>query len=181
MSEFTFSCPRCGKPIQCDIGYCGTEINCPACQQPITVPTQAANSPATPTIQTGSAAAGKSPKSAKRNALLAVTVVAVSLFLIVGAGLLWVWASHNKPVAWWRAEGNARDSAGHDDGKLVGNPIFSRGIIGEAFEFDSSGSYVKIPPSASLNPGGQLTIEFWMKADPGNAMTSFQGLVTSAL
>ena len=130
-------------------------------------------------MQIGNASSGKSPKSAKRNALFVAGVVAVSLFLIVGAGLLWVWASHGKPVASWRAEGNARDSAGHNNGILVGNPKFSRGITGEAFEFDGTGSYAKIPPSASLNPGRQLTIEFWMKAAPGNPMNSFQGLVTT--
>lgn len=38
MAEFKFFCPRCGKQIQCDTSYCGTQINCPACQQPIVVP-----------------------------------------------------------------------------------------------------------------------------------------------
>ena len=39
MPEFKFSCPQCSRQIQCDTGYAGTQINCPACKQPIVVPT----------------------------------------------------------------------------------------------------------------------------------------------
>ena len=38
MAEFKFFCPRCGKQIQCDHGYSGSQINCPACGQTIPVP-----------------------------------------------------------------------------------------------------------------------------------------------
>ena len=38
MAEFKFSCPQCGQHIQCDTGYCGTQINCPSCQKAILVP-----------------------------------------------------------------------------------------------------------------------------------------------
>ncbi len=38
MSEFKFSCPRCGQHILCDAPWSGREINCPACQQPLVVP-----------------------------------------------------------------------------------------------------------------------------------------------
>jgi outer membrane lipoprotein-sorting protein len=38
MAEFKFSCPQCGQHIQCDTGYSGVQINCPACQQAIVVP-----------------------------------------------------------------------------------------------------------------------------------------------
>src|SRR5262249_10581206 len=40
--------------------------------------------------------------------------------------------------------------------------------------------YVKIPRSPSLlSIQDEVTIEFWMKADPNNLMNTFQGLVTS--
>ena len=178
MAEFKFFCPRCGQAVQCDTGYCGSQINCPACQQPITVP-QALNPPATPTMQTGNVSAAKSLKSVKRKMLFAAAVVAVSLFLIVCAGLLWVWVSHGKPVAWWRAEGNAHDSASHDDGILVGNATFSDGIIGKAFRFDGVGSYVKIPKFRMPDIREGITVEFWMKAGPNNKMDTYQGLVAS--
>ncbi|MGA3266020.1 MAG: hypothetical protein ABSE16_04270 [Verrucomicrobiota bacterium] len=38
MPEFKFSCPNCGQHILCNAGYSGRQINCPACQQTITVP-----------------------------------------------------------------------------------------------------------------------------------------------
>ena len=38
MAEFKFFCPRCGKHIQCDTGYAGSQINCPGCGQTILVP-----------------------------------------------------------------------------------------------------------------------------------------------
>jgi hypothetical protein len=125
------------------------------------------------------ASAGKSPNLAKRNTLFVATVVAVSLFLVVCAGFLWVWASRSKPVAWWRAEGNARDRVGHNDGILVGNPIFSDGIIGKAFEFNGIGSYVKIPKSQKPDIIRGITMEFWMKASVNNELHSYQGLVAS--
>jgi hypothetical protein len=38
MSEFKFSCPQCGQHILCDMEWGGREINCPACQQTLVVP-----------------------------------------------------------------------------------------------------------------------------------------------
>ena len=38
MSEFKFSCPHCGQRIQCEQGYSGRQIACPACQRPFVVP-----------------------------------------------------------------------------------------------------------------------------------------------
>ena len=40
MAEFKFTCPQCKQHIQCDSGYVGSQINCPACQQAIVVPLQ---------------------------------------------------------------------------------------------------------------------------------------------
>ena len=38
MNEFKFSCPQCGQHILCDTQWSGREINCPACQQALVVP-----------------------------------------------------------------------------------------------------------------------------------------------
>lgn len=38
MSDFKFTCPHCQRHIQCDVSYAGSQINCPSCQQAITVP-----------------------------------------------------------------------------------------------------------------------------------------------
>ncbi len=82
-------------------------------------------------------------------------------------------------LAFWSGDGNATDSTGQHDGVLLGGANFAPGPLGQAFNFDAPGSFVKIPKSDGLNPAGQVTIEFWMNAAAGNAMENYQGLVTS--
>jgi hypothetical protein len=38
MSDFKFSCPKCGQKILCDTSNAGMQIPCPACQTSLTVP-----------------------------------------------------------------------------------------------------------------------------------------------
>ena len=98
---------------------------------------------------------------------------------------IWVATAGHPPVAraglvaFWSGDGNADDSTGRHNGVLVGGANFGPGPLGQAFNFDTPGSYVKISSSSGLNPGGEVTIEFWMNADAANAMDSYQGLVTS--
>jgi hypothetical protein len=83
-------------------------------------------------------------------------------------------------VSWWPAESNVLDSVGGNNGTLMNGAGFGPGEVGQAFNFDGVDDYVKIPQSASLNPGNQVTVEFWMKSDPDNPMnTCCQGLVSS--
>ena len=166
MNEFKFFCPRCGKQIQCDTNYCGTQINCPACQQPITVP-EALNFPNTSPAQTGVSPAGKLPKMARQKTFLIVATIVISLVIIAGIGFFIFSEFRGKPagaVAWWRADGNARDSAGHNNGTLQGGVHFSTGIIGQAFLFDTPDAAVKIAANSSLNVGADsgFTIECWV-------------------
>jgi Domain of unknown function (DUF4190) len=63
MSEFKFLCPECGQKILGDIAYCGTKIDCPACQKPIAIPFAASAAPA-PVMKSalpGVAAGGATP------------------------------------------------------------------------------------------------------------------------
>jgi hypothetical protein len=46
MFEFKFSCPQCGQKIQCDAGFVGLEITCPACRRQIIAPRVPAAVPA---------------------------------------------------------------------------------------------------------------------------------------
>ena len=64
-------------------------------------------------------------------------------------------------VSWWRAEGNAADSQGTNNGVLQGGASFASGKVGQAFSLDGTNGYVQIPASASLNVGlsNGLTIE----------------------
>jgi hypothetical protein len=82
-------------------------------------------------------------------------------------------------IGFWSGNDNAKDSEAGNHGTLVGAANFAPGPTGLTFNFDSPGSYVKIPKSPALDPGSAVTVEFWMKADANNAMSSYQGLVVS--
>ena len=66
-------------------------------------------------------------------------------------------------VSWWPGEGNADDIIGTNNG-IANNITYSNGEVGQAFEFDGSSSYVRIPASSSLNvgAGSGLSIESWI-------------------
>lgn len=97
-----------------------------------------------------------------------IIVTAVILFIIiVSAGLFLFLNLHGKPtglVAWWPAEGNAKDKIGHHNGMLQGDVSFARGQIGQAFLFNAPDAAVKIAASSSLNVGAGkgLTVECWI-------------------
>jgi hypothetical protein len=68
-------------------------------------------------------------------------------------------------VAWWRAEGNALDSAGDIHGTLSG-ATFATGLVGQAFRFDGGNDGVLVGDAVALRPLTNLTIEGWIKT-PG--------------
>jgi hypothetical protein len=72
--------------------------------------------------------------------------------VLAPAGLSW----------WWRAENNALDSAGTNQGTLF-NTTFAPGKVGTAFNLNGTNAYVAISNSAWLNPTGAFSVEFWMK------------------
>ncbi|HZQ47624.1 MAG TPA: LamG-like jellyroll fold domain-containing protein, partial [Verrucomicrobiae bacterium] len=65
-------------------------------------------------------------------------------------------------VSWWRAEGNALDSAGFNNGTLAGGVSYGPGMVGQAFVFSTTNSAVLLgnPPSLQLQ---NFTIETWIK------------------
>jgi hypothetical protein len=65
-------------------------------------------------------------------------------------------------VAWWRAEGNAVDSAGTNNGTILGSTTFGTGEVGQAFRFNgTTNTYVQIPDSPTFNFSNAMTIELW--------------------
>jgi len=64
-------------------------------------------------------------------------------------------------IAWWRAESNATDSIGFNDGILLnGATAEAVGFVGQAFGFDGTNDYFLVPDSSTLKPRN-LTIEGW--------------------
>jgi len=97
MAEFTFSCPHCGKGIQCDVRYADSQINCPNCRQLVVVPSAAlpVAAPNPEVIQI--------KKSTIRNGL------AVAATTIVFAGLVFVgwhyWSGNPRLAGDWKMGG----------------------------------------------------------------------------
>ncbi|MEI6194932.1 MAG: LamG-like jellyroll fold domain-containing protein, partial [Verrucomicrobiota bacterium] len=75
-------------------------------------------------------------------------------------------------VAWWKAENNALDSVGNNNGSLVGGVPFAAGEVGQAFQLNQINSYMSVPASPSLNVGltGGFTIEGWIKISDANGL-----------
>ncbi|MHB8519117.1 MAG: FG-GAP-like repeat-containing protein [Limisphaerales bacterium] len=65
-------------------------------------------------------------------------------------------------VGWWAGNGNAKDTAGGNDGALAGDVSFLPGEAGLAFNFTGGGKSVVIPDSAGLELTNQFTIEAWV-------------------
>ena len=53
MSDTKFSCPACGQHLAGDARYAGTQIRCPACQQPFIVPAARAPVPVAVAVSSG--------------------------------------------------------------------------------------------------------------------------------
>jgi len=64
-------------------------------------------------------------------------------------------------VSWWRAEGNASDAIGTNNGVEMGNVAYVSGKVGMGFSLNGSNSYIRIASSPSLNMSNALTIELW--------------------
>jgi tRNA A-37 threonylcarbamoyl transferase component Bud32 len=67
-------------------------------------------------------------------------------------------------VAWWRADGNAKDSAGEHHGTLKGGVTFAPGVAGKAFRLDGATRYVEVPRSDLWGFGRRdFSIELWVQ------------------
>ena len=67
-------------------------------------------------------------------------------------------------VSWWRAESNAYDSIGGNNGVITGLVSFATGEVGQAFVFSDTNEDIKIPASSNLNLGlgAGFTLEAWI-------------------
>jgi subtilase family serine protease len=69
-------------------------------------------------------------------------------------------------VAWWQAEGNALDSVGGNNGKLMNGTSFTNGEVGMAFHLNGVNNFVLANPTApgnfDIGQGSGFTIEGWI-------------------
>lgn len=76
-----------------------------------------------------------------------------------------------EPAAWWRGEEDASDSAGDNEGLIVGHVRFVPGRSGQAFAF-VLGGYIEVPNSTSIEPQ-TLTVAAWVRRDAAPAECAY--------
>ena len=158
MSEFKFFCSQCGRQIQCDTGYAGTQINCPACQQPIVVPRLA---------QPVAVPFAKAKSKVWRYALITAGLGIVLAGLIAAGwfGYTRVKRGHLPPglVGLWSGKAGGKDLAGGNKPILM-DISFAKGKVGQAFSFENANSAIKIPtrPSLDVGTGPGFTVMAWI-------------------
>jgi hypothetical protein len=72
-------------------------------------------------------------------------------------------AAPNAPVAWYKFDGNANDSAAIAHGRTRGRPTYTQGVYGQAISFDGYEDAVEIAGAANLfsKISTAITIAFW--------------------
>jgi hypothetical protein len=68
-------------------------------------------------------------------------------------------------VSWWPGEGNANDSAGANNGTLVGGVTFASGEVGQAFNLNGVDGYVNFGSAPAFNVQ-DFTLDAWVSVDP---------------
>ena len=75
-------------------------------------------------------------------------------------------ASHghpvDSPVSWWKAEGNAADSADGNVGTLFNGATFALGEVGQAFSFNGTNAHVRVPDAPNLHFTNAMSVETWI-------------------
>src|SRR5262249_33869491 len=85
----------------------------------------------------------------------------------------------NDAVNSWRGEGNATDSGSAGQNGTLVNTTFAAGKVGQAFSFNGSNSYVKLPdtffPYPTVNSSATpFTFDAWFKTSAGGVILGQQ-------
>lgn len=79
----------------------------------------------------------------------------------------------NGLVARWTGDGNAKDSAGHDDGKISGGLSYVEGQTGQAFQFNGTDAAIDFGPNAGNFGTRDFTVAYWMKSSSAKHVECF--------
>lgn len=79
-------------------------------------------------------------------------------------------------IAWWTADGHARDFAGTNDGFLANGAGFASGVLGRAFSLDGIDDFVDVGELPQLHDAEAITVLAWVKRnDYANAQPGIVG------
>ena len=67
-------------------------------------------------------------------------------------------------ISHWKFDGDATDSFGSNDGTVIGDPVWSAGVINSAVQFDG-GDYIDCGNDISLDLTNNFTIALWLKPE----------------
>jgi hypothetical protein len=82
-------------------------------------------------------------------------------------------------VAWWTADGNARDVVGSNHGSLQDSASFGEGQVGDAFHLDGITDAIVVPNTPDLNPSTELTIEAWILPTEDSGAPDAVGIIVN--
>jgi len=100
-------------------------------------------------------------------------LIVLYAFLFLMASSVEAFATPAGLVSWWKAEGNANDWVGGNNGTLMNGASFSTGAIGQAFSFDGVDDFVSFPSSPSLNVQS-FTLAAWVYPTATHSMPIFE-------
>jgi hypothetical protein len=69
-------------------------------------------------------------------------------------------------VSWWPGEGDAKDIAGTNQGRLTNGVSFANGLVGQAFIFTQESSYVRLPDVT--HGAAEGTVQLWFNISEWN-------------
>jgi hypothetical protein len=156
MPEYKFSCPHCKQPIQCDPGYVGAQINCPACGQAIIVPP----------VPPAAAGAGERTIQIKVSTIRKVAIFGLCMLLAAGSAAIAFYYLENTTTKTISAEWSVLDGKG-DQWNLAGGKIHAHGTEGESI-LASDKQYGDVTYSATLGTANREATLGIRLQDAGN-------------
>lgn len=78
-------------------------------------------------------------------------------------------------ISWWRADGNANDSAGGNHGFATNGATYTTGRIGQGFALDGVDDFFEFPTNGLALLTNNFTIEGWLKTTTTKNYSSIVG------
>lgn len=75
-------------------------------------------------------------------------------------------------VSWWRAEGNATDSADSNHGSLLNGASYAPGLFGSSYSYDGLNDHVRVADNANLRLTTAITLGAWVNPSAHGAYHS---------